>query len=150
MKKLLSFMACVLAVSVLVFGCGRRETAAESNFKKMEKKYGAVFNAKRIELKVLPIPEGSVPQEEGTNSIAWRSHDSSAKHGGKIAVYDSNGLVSETDRLTDGTDRLIITTTYAGGGTSVAKQTAALDVNGTIKEIPFTEAEAKMKSWGVK
>ena len=149
MKKLMALVSCVLAVAVLMCGCGRRETATESNFKKMEKKYGAVFNAKRIELKVLPIPEGSVPQDEGNNSIAWRSHDSSAKHGGKVAVYDSNGLVSETDRLTDGTDRLIITTTYAGGGTSVAKQTAALEVDGVAKEIPFADAQAKMKKWGV-
>ena len=151
MKKLISLFACLLALSVLVCGCGGKQSAKESHFKKMEKQYGAVFNAKRIELKVLPIPEGTVAQDQGNKTISWFSHDSAAVHVGKTAVYDSKGLVSETDMLSKGMEKLNITTTYAAGGTAVAKQSASLEADGVAaKEIPLADAEAKLKKWGVR
>ena len=84
-------------------------------------------------------------------SIRWFCPDPAAVHVGKSVVYDKNGLVSETDTLGKGMDRLTIATTYAGGGQSVAKQEATMESNGgAAKPLPMTDTEKILKEWKIR
>lgn len=143
-------LASLATLLALAGGCGRSVPASEAQFKKVAEKYGLAYDAKRAELKLLPLPKPSSAQDCGNGTIRWFCPDPTAVHVGKTIVCDSNGLASETDLLGKGMDRLTIVTTYADGGKSVAKQEASLESNGSSKAIPMAEAEKLLKEWKVR
>jgi hypothetical protein len=161
-------LAC-LALLLLAAGCGD----VDSRSRKAIKQFGPAMDAKRIELKLLPIPKDADLNLLGETSLAWMAKDQNACHASKTIVYnqDVSALVSEVDVIhspgyysassegesANGKPKksnsagLTITTTFSPDGQSISQQVFTLTRQGEKAIQPKAQdVEKLLTDWGVR
>lgn len=158
---------CLMLLSIAV-AC----SDIDSGSKKALKQFGTAMDAKRIELKLLPVPKGAQLKLLTSTSLAWFAKDPAARHFSKTIIYNKeiSALVCEIDEVIcsgeikeppkedfapgnnqdDSGSSLTITTKYSADGQSIAQQTFILVQKNKTTSPKATEVEQLLTTWGLR
>jgi hypothetical protein len=143
---------------MLMTGC----SDIDSQSQKAIKQFGTSMDAKRAQLKLLPVPKNAQLRLKTDTSLAWIAKDPDACHLSKDIVYNKEltALVTEIDSACspktgdaknpdqpDNRACLSITTTYSPDGQSISKQVFFLADGKKEKDISASEAEKLLTEW---
>ena len=120
-KIIFTGLVALVAISVLVSGCGDPNTA---KLNKATERFGAAMDAQREALSIPPIPKDTSASLSGENSLSWTTGDARASHMAKTLTFkeDISAPILETDQIRCKAGMLLVKTFYGEDGKSVTKQ----------------------------
>lgn len=155
------YTAAVCLFVMLMAGC----SDVDDRSQKAIKQFGPSMDAKRAQLKLLPVPKKSQLRLQTDYSLSWTALDPDACHISKDIIYNKEltALVSEIDNVCsprtgdsknpdkpDNRACLTITTTFSPDGQSISKQVFFLASREKEKTLTAEEAEKLLTEWNLR